>query len=62
MPFVREHAFEMSDDVMRKHIELYVNDYSEDVGEDGIAAVEELFARARAAGILDADATPRFSS
>jgi 1,4-dihydroxy-6-naphthoate synthase len=61
MPFVREHAFEMSDDVMRKHIDLYVNDYSDDVGDDGIAAVDELFARARAAGILHADAAPRFS-
>lgn len=61
MPFVRKHAFEMSDDVMRKHIELYVNDYSDDVGDDGIAAVRELFARARTAGILEADATPRFS-
>ena len=61
MPFVREHAFEMSDEVMRKHVELYVNDYSDDIGDDGIAAVGELFARARAAGILEADATPRFS-
>lgn len=61
MPFVREHAFEMSDEVMRKHIELYVNEYSEDVGADGIAAVNELFARARAAGILERDATARFS-
>jgi 1,4-dihydroxy-6-naphthoate synthase len=61
MPFVREHAFEMSDEVMRRHIELYVNDYSDDVGDDGIAAVTELFSRARAAGVLQADATPRFS-
>jgi 1,4-dihydroxy-6-naphthoate synthase len=61
MPFVREHAFEMSDDVMRKHIELYVNGYSDDVGDDGIAAVNELFARARKAGILASDAAPRFS-
>jgi len=61
MPFVREHAFEMSDEVMRKHIDLYVNQYSDDIGDDGIAAVNELFARARAAGILEADATPRFS-
>jgi 1,4-dihydroxy-6-naphthoate synthase len=61
MPFVREHAFEMHDDVMRKHIALYVNEYSEDVGSDGIAAVKELFARARATEILGADATPRFS-
>jgi 1,4-dihydroxy-6-naphthoate synthase len=62
MPFVREHAFEMSDDVMRKHIELYVNAYSDDVGDDGLAAVHELFSRARAAGILESDATPRFSA
>lgn len=61
MPFVREHAFEMSEAVMRSHIDLYVNDYSNDVGPDGIAAVNELFARARAQGILHADATPRFS-
>ena len=61
MPYVREHAFEMSDDVMKKHIALYVNDYSYDLGESGIAAVEELFRRAHAAGILAADATPRFS-
>ena len=61
MPFVREHAFEMNDEVMRKHIALYVNEYSDDLGSDGIAAVHELFGRARAAGILDADATPRFS-
>ena len=61
MPFVRAHASEMSDDVMRKHIDLYVNEYSDDLGEDGVAAVRELFARARAAGILEADAAPNFS-
>jgi 1,4-dihydroxy-6-naphthoate synthase len=61
MPFVREHAFEMDEGVMRKHIELYVNRYSDDLGTQGIAAVNELFARARAAGILEADASPRFS-
>ncbi|HVA27518.1 MAG TPA: 1,4-dihydroxy-6-naphthoate synthase [Candidatus Baltobacteraceae bacterium] len=61
MPYVRDHAFEMSDDVMRKHVDLYVNEFSDDVGSIGIAAVEELFRRARVAGILEADATPRFS-
>ena len=61
MPFVRQHAFEMSDDVMRRHIDLYVNRYSDDVGDDGIAAVTELFARARGAGILSSDAAPHFS-
>lgn len=61
MPYVREHAFEMSDDVMRKHIELYVNEFSDDVGDAGTTAVAELFRRARVSGVLEADATPRFS-
>lgn len=60
MRYVREHAFEMSEEVMRKHIALYVNEFSDDVGEQGIAAVAELFARARAAGLLRAAAEPRF--
>ncbi len=59
MPYVRAHAFEMSDDVMRKHIELYVNDYSDDLGADGLAAVRELFARGRAAGIFEPHAEAR---
>ncbi|HEV7178566.1 MAG TPA: 1,4-dihydroxy-6-naphthoate synthase [Candidatus Baltobacteraceae bacterium] len=60
MPYIREHAFEMSDDVMRKHIGLYVNEYSDDLGESGITAVCELFARARDAGILSGTTEPRF--
>ncbi len=62
MPYVRAHATEMSDEVMRKHIDLYVNDYSDDIGEDGIAAVHELFSRARSAGVLDVAAAPLFAS
>jgi 1,4-dihydroxy-6-naphthoate synthase len=52
MKYVREHATEMHDDVMRRHIELYVNEYSNDVGEDGRAAVDELFRRAHEARII----------
>lgn len=40
--FVSSHSQEMSEDVMRKHIKLYVNDYSIDVGEKGEAAVKKL--------------------
>ncbi|MEA1874692.1 MAG: 1,4-dihydroxy-6-naphthoate synthase [Bacteroidota bacterium] len=32
MPFIRKHAQEMEDEVMKKHITLYVNNYS--VGDD----------------------------
>lgn len=52
LPFVRAHAQAMSDDVMYKHIDLYVNDYSVDLGVDGRRAVEILFERARASGVI----------
>jgi len=52
LPYVREHAQEMSEDVMYKHIDLYVNAYSVDLGVDGRRAVELLFERARAAGLI----------
>jgi 1,4-dihydroxy-6-naphthoate synthase len=58
--YVRAHAFEMNDDVMRAHIGLYVNEYSEDVGEAGRAAVEDFFSRAARAGLIPPQARPEF--
>jgi 1,4-dihydroxy-6-naphthoate synthase len=52
LPFVRAHAQEMSEEVMYKHIDLYVNDYSIDLGADGRRAVELLFERAASAGVI----------
>ncbi len=40
--YVRTHAQEMSETVMRQHIDLYVNDYSVDLGEAGKHAVLQL--------------------
>lgn len=40
--YVKEHSQEMSEDVMRQHIDLYVNDYSLDIGEEGRSAIESL--------------------
>lgn len=37
--YVKQHAQEMSEDVMRRHIDLYVNNFSADLGEDGKNAV-----------------------
>lgn len=54
LPFVRAHAQEMSEDVMYRHIDLYVNDYSIDLGVEGRRAVEVLFSRARAARVIPA--------
>ena len=52
--FVREHAQEMDEDVMRQHIDLYVNRYSVDLGPDGRRAVELLFDEGAAAGVIPA--------
>jgi len=52
LPYVRAHAQEMSEEVMYKHIDLYVNEYSVDLGADGRRAVELLFAKAAATGII----------
>jgi len=41
--YVRANAQEMNEDVMRKHIDLYVNDYSLSLGEKGKEAVEKMY-------------------
>ena len=43
LDFIRSHAQEMSEEVMYKHIELYVNKYSVDLGAEGKKAVRLLF-------------------
>jgi 1,4-dihydroxy-6-naphthoate synthase len=40
--YVKQHSQEMSEDVMRQHIKLYVNKYSLDLGDDGKLAIENL--------------------
>jgi len=52
LDYVRAHAQEMSEDVMYKHIDLYVNEYSVDLGTEGRRAVELLFDKAAATGII----------
>jgi 1,4-dihydroxy-6-naphthoate synthase len=60
LPYVRAHAQEMSDDVMFRHIDLYVNEFSVDLGAEGRRAVELLFARARTAGVVPEPLHPLF--
>ena len=43
--FVQKHAQEMDEEVMRKHIELYVNKYSVNLGKDGKAAIQYMLSR-----------------
>jgi 1,4-dihydroxy-6-naphthoate synthase len=42
--YVRAHAQELSDDVCRQHIDLYVNEFSVDLGDEGLAAIDALIA------------------
>jgi 1,4-dihydroxy-6-naphthoate synthase len=60
LPYVRAHAQEMSEEVMYKHIDLYVNEYSVDLGTEGRRAVEVLFRTAADAGIIPRTADPLF--
>ncbi|MCX4239774.1 1,4-dihydroxy-6-naphthoate synthase [Paraliomyxa miuraensis] len=55
-PYVRAHAQELSDDVCRRHIELYVNAFSASLGDEGRRAIERLVQRMREAGVMPADA------
>jgi len=56
--FITENAQEMEEDVMRKHIDLYVNDYTTDLGEKGRSAITTLFDKAKDAGLVKADKMP----
>jgi 1,4-dihydroxy-6-naphthoate synthase len=60
LPYVRAHAQEMSEEVMYKHIDLYVNEYSVDLGSDGRRAVELLFDKAAATGSIPVVHQPLF--
>jgi len=40
--YVKDHAQEMEENVMRKHIDLYVNEFTKDVGVEGKRAVMKL--------------------
>lgn len=43
-PYVEQHAQAMDKSVMRQHIDLYVNQFSLDLGEGGRKAIEQLYA------------------
>lgn len=50
--YVRAHAKEMDPAVLHAHIALYVNDFTEDLGEEGSRAVEALLSAAEAQGVI----------
>ena len=50
--YVLQHAQELSSEVANAHINLYVNEYSEDLGEKGYEAITALLSRAMQEGIV----------
>ncbi len=58
MAYCRQHSQEMDEAVMKSHIGLYVNDFSLDLGEEGLKAVRKLFAEAEARGLLPDTSAP----
>ena len=58
--YIKRYAREMSSAVIRRHIDLYVNDFTIEIGEQGKEAVEALFEMARNRGILPENKMPVF--
>jgi 1,4-dihydroxy-6-naphthoate synthase len=58
--YIRSHAQEMDDSVTTQHINLYVNEYSLDVGQDGEKAIRFLLAEAETRGIIPASSFDLF--
>lgn len=50
--FITDNAQEMQEDVMRKHIELYVNEYTTDLGDEGRSAINTLFSQGKKSGLV----------
>ncbi len=52
LPYIRQHAQEMDEEILRKHIDTFVNEQSLGLGSDGVAAVARLEEMARRAGVV----------
>ena len=52
LSYMQEHSQEMDKEVMMQHVELYVNKYSIDLGDDGKAAITQMFNLAQEKGII----------
>ena len=52
LPYVSAHAQAMSEEVMYRHIDLYVNDFSLELGKEGRRAVLMLIKKAKEIGLI----------
>ncbi len=43
LPYLKQHAQELRDDIIKKHVHMFVNAYSKELGQSGRGAVQRLF-------------------
>ncbi len=55
LPSMRKHAQEFDDDVLMQHVNLYVNEWTVDLGGVGKNALKQLSARAQAIGLVPSE-------
>ncbi|MDX2495059.1 MAG: 1,4-dihydroxy-6-naphthoate synthase [Desulfuromusa sp.] len=58
--YIKQHAQELDNNVISSHIELYVNSFSLDLGDEGVKAVNCLLSRAEERGIIPPCGLPLF--
>ena len=59
--YIRNHAQELDDRVIKEHISLYVNNFSSRLGEEGEAAIRIFFNKAELAGFIKPNKKPLFA-
>ena len=55
---MRRYAQELTDDLLFKHVDLYVNDWTTDLGDSGRVALQTLRVQAEQVGVLPRRAPP----
>ncbi|QDV27827.1 menaquinone biosynthesis family protein [Aureliella helgolandensis] len=58
LPTMRKYAQEFDDEVLMQHVDLYVNDWTVELGTIGQTALQALSDRARASGLIDSQQPP----
>ena len=59
--YIKLYAQELNDEVINQHINLYVNDFSKDIGAEGERAIRTFFNKAEEAGIISPSSQPLFA-
>jgi len=59
-PFIKQHARELDTNVIDSHINLYVNDFSISLGEEGRLAIKTLYKKACKVGLIPKENTNIF--